>query len=282
MFVIIGSVVILGCLVAGFTMEGGKIPALIQPAELIIIAGAALGSLLIGNPPSVLTALLKSILGLLKPNPYNKTVFTRLLKMLYEISTQTRREGLMSLENHLVDPQKSAIFTRHPQFLANHHAVGFLSDGLRLIVDGITPFALDELMEADLEARRTEEHRIPGILSKTGDAMPGFGIVAAVMGVVITMSFVGGEAEVIGEKVGAALVGTFLGVLLCYGFFQPLSQACEGRGKSEEQYMMCIRAGLLGIARGDTPLMVADFARRSIEPSFRCSFDDLEKAIKEG
>lgn len=280
MFTIIGLGVVMASLVIGFTMAGGKIPVLIQINEYIVILGAATGSVIISSGFGGLTKLIQTVLGLLKPDPFGKAQFTGLLRMLYEIVSQTRREGLVSLEAHIDKPSQSAIFKRYPAFLNCHHALNFLTDGLRLIVDGIDPFMLDELMQADMQARHAEAIKPAQQLQKLGDAMPGYGIVAAVLGVVITMGHVSESAEVVGHHVASALVGTFLGVLMAYGILQPLSAAAEARASSEHQYLECIRSAMLAMARGDNPFLAVDFARRAVEPELRCSFDELEKAVK--
>jgi chemotaxis protein MotA len=281
MFLIIGIVVVFGSIIAGFTMAGGQISVLIQISEFIVIGGASLGALLIGNPPSIIGGLIKSVLGLMKGNPYNKGAFTELLKMQYELFMVARREGLVALEHHAEKPHESDIFKRYPFFFANHHAVEFMADTLKVIITGtVQPYDLAEMMDVDLETHHAEAAKIPATLASTGDAMPGFGIVAAVLGVVITMGSIGGKPEEIGHHVAAALVGTFIGILLAYGFFAPMAAGVTAQLASEAQYMNCIKAGLLSFARGDAPLTAVEFSRRNIEPSFRCSFGDLEKALK--
>lgn len=281
MFLIIGIVVVFGSIIAGFTMAGGQISVLIQISEFIVIGGASLGALLIGNPPSIIGGLIKAILGLMKGNPYNKGVFTELLKMQYELFMVARREGLVALEHHAEKPHESDIFKRYPFFAANHHAVEFMADTLKVIITGtVQPFDLAEMMDVDLETHHAEASKVPSTLTTTGDAMPGFGIVAAVLGVVITMGSIGGKPEEIGHHVAAALVGTFVGILLAYGFFAPMAAGVQAQVASEAQYLNCIKAGLLSFARGDAPLTAVEFSRRNIEPSFRCSFSDLEKALK--
>jgi chemotaxis protein MotA len=281
MFVIIGIAVVLGSIVVGFTMAGGQISVLMQISEFIVIGGAGLGSLLVGNPPSIIGQLFKAVLGLLKGNPYKKPAYNELLKMLYDLFMLARREGLVALEHHAEKPHESDFFKKYPFFAANHHAVEFLSDTLKVIITGtVQPFDLAEMMEVDLETHHQAANKIPATLAKTGDAMPGFGIVAAVLGVVITMGAIGGKPEEIGHHVAAALVGTFLGILLAYGIFAPLAQAVENQLEGETQYMNCIRSALLSFARGDAPLTAVEFARRNIEPECRCTFSELEQNVK--
>ena len=281
MFVIIGLAIVLGSIVVGSTMAGGQIVVLMQISEFIVIGGAGLGSILVGNPPSMIGQLFKAALGLLKGNPYKKEAFDELLKMLYDLFMMARREGVVALEHHAERPDESDFFNRYPFFTSNHHAMEFLTDTLKVIITGtVQPFDLSEMMDVDLETHHTAASKIPDIFAKTGDAMPGFGIVAAVLGVVITMGSIGGKPEEIGHHVAAALVGTFLGVLMAYGVFQPLAAALENQLASESQYLQCIRAALLCFARGDAPLTAVEFARRNIEPGARSSFSELEQAVK--
>lgn len=283
MFVIIGTVVVMGSIVVGFTMAGGQIAVLIQISEFIVIGGAGLGSILVGNPPSILGGLIKGILNLLKPSPYNKSAYSEMLKMLYDLFMLARREGVVALEHHAERPHESDFFKRYPTFAANHHAMEFLADTLKVIITGtVQPFDLAEMMDTDLETHHRAAERIPNVLAKTGDAMPGFGIVAAVLGVVITMGHIGGKPEEIGHHVAAALVGTFIGILLSYGVFGPMAQAMENQLAAEAQYMACIRAALLSFARGDAPLTAVEFARRNIDPAVRCSFSELEQTLRGG
>lgn len=282
MFAIVGLIVLFGCLLGGYTMHGGKIAALIQISEFIIMGGAALGSIIIGFGFKALGSLMKGIMGLMKPNPYNAKAFLDLLEVMYEVFLAARKEGLVALEKHVEEPEKSEILEKYPTFLSNHHAVDLFADTLKLVaMGGVNVYNLSDLMESDLEAHHEESMEASGILQTVGDAMPGFGIVAAVLGIVITMQAIGGPPEVIGYKVAAALVGTFLGVLLAYGVFAPLSKATELRVKSEAQYMNCIKNGVLAFARGDVPLVCVEFARRNIEPVNRPSFKEMEEACKQ-
>ncbi len=281
MFVIVGACLVLGSIIVGFLMAGGQIMVLMQISEFIVIGGAAIGSILIGNPPAILGQLVKCCLSLLKGNPYNKKAYNELLKMLYDLFMLARREGVVALEQHAEKPFESEFFTHYPIFSANQHAMEFLSDTLKVVITGtIQPFDLAEMMDVDLDTHHHAASKIPTVLAKTGDAMPGFGIVAAVLGVVITMGAIGGKPEEIGHHVAGALVGTFLGVLMAYGVFQPLAQAAETQLAAESRYMGCIRSALLSFARGDAPLTAVEFARRNIEPEDRCSFSELEQAAK--
>ncbi|MDO8681870.1 MAG: flagellar motor stator protein MotA [Armatimonadota bacterium] len=281
MFLIIGLAVVFASILAGYLMHGGNIAVLMQYSEFIIIGGAALGSVIIGYSPKALGAIIKSVMGLLKGNPYKKATFLELLQAMYDMFQHSRRDGLMALERHVEDPDTSDILANYTSFKNNHHAVDLLCDTLKLVVmGGISVYDLSDMMEIDLEAQHEDAMKISGILSTIGDAMPGFGIVAAVLGVVITMQAIGGPAEQVGEKVAAALVGTFLGVLLAYAIFAPLSKACENVAKCEGQYMSCIKNAVVSFARGDNPLVSVEFARRGIEPEMRPSFRELEDTCK--
>ena len=281
MFVIIGLLLVFGSILGGYTMHHGKIAVLIQVSEFIIIGGAALGAMVVGNPPALIKRVFGDLLGLLKPNAYNEKAYAELLQLLYDLFQKARKEGLIGLEAHIEEPEKSDLFNKYPTVAKNHHAVAFLTDTLKVLLTGaVEDHHLAEILDLDLERQHEEAMQVPGALAKVGDAMPGFGIVAAVLGVVITMGSIGGAASEIGEKVAAALVGTFLGILLSYGVIGPLASAIEARIKSEESYMMSIRTALLAFARGDSPMTAVEFARRNIEPGDRPSFAELESLTR--
>lgn len=284
MTTLIGFVIVFGAVFGGFIMHGGKVAALIQISEFIIIGGAGLGALVASNPPSVIAAIIKSSLGLLKGSPYSKKeTFLELLQALFALFTLARKEGLLALEQHVEKPHESSLFQQYPFLLSNHHALDFLCDTMKVVLTGaVGAFELAELTETDLEKHHEEVMRPSHAMSKIGDAMPGFGIVAAVLGVVITMGYLDQGPETIGHKVAAALVGTFLGVLLAYGVFQPLAAALEHNAHAEAQYYQCIRQALIAFARGDAPLTCIEFARRSIEPHVRPSFQEMEESVKGG
>lgn len=277
MLQLIGLVVVLGSVIAGYTMHHGRLAVLWQPTEFIIIGGAGLGSFIMANPPSVIKASVAAALGLLKPTPFNKKSYGELLQVLYEVFQTARKDGLIALEAHIEEPEKSAIFAKYPGFSHHHHAVTFLCDTLKVLLTGaVEDHHLADILDLDLERMHEEEHQVPQAITTVGDAMPGFGIVAAVLGVVITMGSIGGAASEIGNKVAAALVGTFLGILLAYGMIGPFAKAIEVRQRGEAQYMSCIRTALLSFARGDAPMTCVEFARRNIEPADRPSFAELE------
>jgi chemotaxis protein MotA len=281
MFVIIGLLLVFGSILGGYTMHHGKVAVLIQVSEFIIIGGAALGAMVVGNPPALIKRVFGDLLRLLKSNPYNEKAYAELLQLLYDLFQKARKEGLIGLEAHIEEPEKSDLFNKYPTVVRNHHAVAFLTDTLKVLLTGaVEDHHLAEILDLDLERQHEEAMQVPGALAKVGDAMPGFGIVAAVLGVVITMGSIGGAASEIGEKVAAALVGTFLGILLSYGVIGPLASAIEARIKSEESYMMSIRTALLAFARGDSPMTAVEFARRNIEPADRPSFAELESLTR--
>lgn len=277
MVVIIGLVIVFGSIVWGYTMHHGELAILIQVSEFIIIGGAALGAVVIGNPPATVKAMASRTLGLLKPDPLDKAAFRDLLQVLYDIFYQARKDGLVGIEPHVENPHESALFKKYPSFHGNHHAVSFLADTLKVLLTGaVEDHHLAEILEVDLEQHHHEAMVVPTRLQAVSDGMPGFGIVAAVLGVIITMGKIGGSPEAIGQSVAAALVGTFLGILLAYGVISPIAQAVQNRVTAEERYMGCIRTALLSFARGDPPITSVEFARRNIEPSHRPSFEELE------
>lgn len=283
MFVIIGSLVVLGSIAVGYLMHGGALGVLVQINELIIIAGAGLGSLLIANPLPLTKRVFSGAMSTLKGSKISKKAYEELLVAMYSLMQVARRDGMIALEPHFEQPKQSTIFKKAPTLLANHHALAFLCDTLRTAVSGAPdPHDLDELMEKDLEVMHHHELEAPAALNTLSDSLPGLGIVAAVLGVVITMGKIDQSPTVIGHSVAAALVGTFLGILMCYGFVGPTAKNLEHMINAEGRYMQCIRAGLLAFAKGPAPLVVVEYARRSISPEERPSFEAVEKLLKKG
>ena len=273
--------VVFGSILAGYTLHGGAVGVLIQVSELIIIGGAALGAVIVANKPKVVIGMFKASLGLLTPSPYSRAAYAELLQVLYELFYAARRDGLVGIEGHIEDPEKSELFRKYPKFQGNHHAMSFLADTMKVMLTGaVDDHHLAEILELDLERHHHDAMAVPNAMAKVGDAMPGFGIVAAVLGVIITMGHIGGAAEEVGKSVAAALVGTFLGILLAYGVFNPMAQAIEERVAAEDLYMQCIRTAILSFARGDPPITSVEFARRNIAPGDRPSFDELEQMTK--
>jgi chemotaxis protein MotA len=283
MFSIIGIVLVLGAVAGGYAMSHGKFPVLWQPAELVVIFGAALGSMLVANPIANITALIKGILGVLKGSPYNKNYYLDTLKALADVFNYGRKNGLQKLETDIENPKQSQLFTQHKCFTNNHHAMDFVCDTLRTsIAGGIGHFELEQSMEADIDIMKHELEQPVGALKEMADSLPGMGIVAAVLGVVITMGSLGGPPEEIGEHVAAALVGTFLGILFCYGIFGPLASNIQKINDGEIEYMHVLRAGVGAFIKGAAPILAVEMARRSIPPHVRPSFKDMEQKVKGG
>jgi len=281
MFPIIGIVIVFGCIAGGYLMEKGNLHVLMQPAELLIIGGAAVGTVFIGNPPHVLKAIVSGMLGVFKGSKYSASSYLDTLRFLSDFFNTARKAGLSSLEEDLDAPDKSALFKRHPKFAADHEAMLFFCDTMRtLVVGGVDVHDLDTIMETDIEILH-KEHKMPvGALTTMADSLPGLGIVAAVLGVVITMGSLGGPPEEIGHKVAAALVGTFLGILLCYGLLGPLAANLKKQSDSESDYFMALRMGLLAYMKGISPMLALEAARRAIPPNVRPTFKQMDETCR--
>ena len=281
MIIIFGAIIVLVSVAGGFIMGGGHLGALMHLSELIVIGGAALGALVIMSPKKVLLDLIRQLLGALKGTPHNRQAYEELLKALYEIFLLGRRNGMIALEDHVTSPETSAILAKYPTFLKNHHAVAFFCNVLRPIIDGkIKPDQLKMLLEVELESMENEHHAPVGVLTKAADAMPGFGIVAAVLGIVITMGSIAGPVEQIGEKVAAALVGTFSGIFISYGFMNPLAVNLDFVNLAHQAYARCIAASVVAFANGMAPAMAVEIARRGLASDIRPDADELEEALK--
>lgn len=282
MFVIIGAIVVLGSVIGGYMLHG-DLAVLFQPGEFLIIGGAAIGSFLISNPLPVVKKAIGGALGTLKGVQVNKQKYIDLLKMLYELFQYAKREGIIALEPHVENPESSSIFSKYPSFLANHHAVEFLSDTLKILLSGGVPaHDLEELMDADLEAHHQEESVPPTAIQTTSDAFPGLGIVAAVLGIIVTMGSINAGAEAVGQSVAAALVGTFLGILISYGFVGPIASNMNYNTNVEGRYLIAIKSALLSFAKGAPASVAIEYARRSIDPENRPTFKEAEDAMKKG
>lgn len=280
MLAIIGIIVVAGAVLGGYIMEKGHLMVLMQPAEFLIIGGAALGSLLIGSPVKVMKSLLRQLSRIMGSGP-GKQKYIDLLVMMYELFNVARKDGLVGLESHVERPEESPILTKYPYFIKNSHALHFLSDTMRLIImGGIPEHDLDAMLDMDLETHHHENLQPSSHLNRIGDALPGLGIVAAVLGVVITMGAIGGPPEVIGHKVAAALVGTFLGVLLSYGFVQPLAVNLQSMNEEESKYYVCLKQGLLAFHKGFAASIAVEFARRVIPSDVRPGFTEVEDACR--
>jgi chemotaxis protein MotA len=278
--VILGLVVVFGATAFGYYEEGGAFGVLFQPAELIIIGGAAIGSLICSTPAAVLKNTAAQLKGVMSGGT-SAADYKDLLAMLYQLFKQVQQQGVMSLESHFDDPKQSSILSKYPKFMARHDAVDFLADSVKVVmVGGIAPHDLESLMEEDLRVHHDDALKPAAALNRIGDALPGLGIVAAVLGVVITMGHIDGPPAEIGERVGAALVGTFLGILLSYGMAQPVAGALESRVNDDMYYCLCIKAGLLAVYKGNPPAIAVEFARRVLPHNVRPSFNDTEKLCK--
>jgi len=282
MFSIIGIVVVFGAIVAGYLMEHGNLKVLMQPAELIIILGAAIGTVLIANPLHILTKMGGGIAGVFSGSPFNKQRYLDALKMMFELFTRARKEGLMSLEADSDAPDQSAVFSKYPKFLKDHHALHFVCDSLRMAASGgIEPFDADQMMELDMDVHHHGATQPVAALSTMADSLPGLGIVAAVLGVVITMGALGGPPEEIGKKVAAALVGTFLGILLCYGLVGPLAANMAKIADDEHAYYHVLRVMLVALLKGTAPTVAVEIGRRAIPSHVRPTFQEAEAHIKD-
>jgi chemotaxis protein MotA len=280
MFAIIGIVVVFGAVVGGYLMEHGNIRVLIQPAELLIIGGAAAGTVLIANPLHILKQIAGGIGGVFGGSKFTKQRYLNTLKMMYDLLNKARREGLMGLESDIEEPEKSPTISKYPEFVKDHHVRDYFCDTMRMAVSGVEAFDLDQLLELDMDVHHQGASQPVASLSTTADSLPGLGIVAAVLGVVITMQALGGPPEEIGHKVAAALVGTFLGILLCYGLIGPIAANMAKIADEEHAYLHVLRVVMIAFLKGTAPIMAVEFARRAIPGHVRPSFQELEAACK--
>jgi len=280
--VIVGYVVILFAVFGGFAMAGGHLGSLLQPVELLMIGGSALGAFLVANPNKVIAATLKALPSLMRGSRYTKTLYLETLSLLYDILAKVRKEGLMSIEGDVDAPDQSPIFAKYPNVTADHHVVEFLTDYLRLMVGGnLNAFEIENLMDNEIETHH-EEAAIPiRAIEKTADAMPAFGIVAAVMGVVHTMESVGIPPSELGKLIAAALVGTFLGILLSYGFVGPLAVLLDHKLAESAKMLQCVKVTLLASLNGYAPQVAVEFGRKVLYSTERPSFTELEDQVKQ-
>ncbi|QDI04764.1 MULTISPECIES: flagellar motor stator protein MotA [Xanthomonas translucens group] len=281
MLIIVGFLIVIISVVGGYVLSHGKLGALWQPYELMIIGGAALGAFLVSTPAKIVKATFVDILGAFKGPRYKSDDYRATLTLIYELLNKARRDGFMALEDHVEKPDESAIFSNYPKVLADHHLLDFITDCLRLMIgSNIEPHELEPLLELELEKHHHEAMAPAHALSKVSDGLPGFGIVAAVLGIVITMGSIGGPIEEIGHHVGAALVGTFLGILLAYGFVAPLSAAMEARAEQDSRIFESVKTALLACLRGYNPKIALEFARKTLPSNVRPSFSDFETHLK--
>ena len=281
MAVAVGYLVILGAVFGGFALAGGHLPALFQPVELLMIGGAALGAFVVGNNPKVVRATLKSMPGLFKGSRLNKTVYIELLALLYEVLGKIRKDGLLAVEKDVDNPKESVLFNKYPRVMADHHAVEFLTDYLRLMMGGnLDAFEIEALMDQEIDTHHKELAGPVNAITKMGDGMPAFGIVAAVMGVVHTLESVGLPPAELGILIAHALVGTFLGILLSYGFVGPLATLLEQRNAEASKMLECIKVVLLGTINGYVPSIAVEFGRKVLFSTERPGFKELEDECK--
>ena len=282
MFSIIGIIVVFGAVLGGFLMEKGPVAVLMQPSEFLIIGGAALGTLLSANPMHVLKKIFSGLMLILGGSKFSKQRYTDSLKMLFTLFNKARRDGLAGIETDIEDPEKSTVFTKYPAFLKSHHIRDFVCDTMRMaITGGASSFDLDQMMELDMEVHHAGATQPVSALSTMADSLPGLGIVAAVLGVVVTMSALGGPPEEIGHKVAAALVGTFLGILLCYGMVGPLASNLAKLIDDEHAYYHVMRVAMLAFIKGMSTSLVIEMAWRAIPEHVRPSFQEVEKACRQ-
>jgi len=282
MLVLIGSLVVISCVLGGYVLSHGHILALWQPYELMIIGGGAIGAFLAANPLKIVKGALQNVAALFKGPKYRKQDYVDLLSMLYDIFGVMRKQGLLGLESHIEDPHSSSIFSAYPRLIKEHHLIEFTTDCLRLMVGGnMNPHELEQLLEVELETHHHEAEAPALAVMKMADALPGFGIVAAVLGIVTTMSQLGGDTSQIGEHIAGALVGTFLGILLCYGFVGPLAAAMESRVQEDGKAFECVKVALLASLRGYNPKVSVEFARKTLSPQERPNFQDFEDHLKD-
>ena len=283
MFSIIGIVVVFGCIAAGYLMEHGNMKVLIQPAELIIIGGAALGTVLIANPLHILKQIGAGLGATFGSSKFTRARYVESLKMMYELLNKARKEGLVALEADIEEPDKSPLFSKYKDFVKNHHLCDFVCDTMRMAVSGgVEVFDLDQMLDTDMEVHHHCSAQPVAALSTMADSLPGLGIVAAVLGVVITMGALGGPPEEIGHKVAAALVGTFLGILLCYGLVGPLATRMGKVADEEHEFLLVMRVIMIAFLKGVAPIMAVEIGRRVIPGHVRPSFKEVEAACRGG
>jgi len=280
-FAIIGCIIVVTSVLGGFAMEGGPFLVLMQFAEFLIIGGAALGALLISTPPKTMKQIVARVTGTFKGAGVGSQTYLDLLKLMFEIFQISRKEGLIALEGHIERPAESTIFANYPKFLKKPQLLNFICDTFRLVIlGGVPSYDMEAIMDVDIETKHHEGSRPGMILQKIGDSMPGLGIVAAVLGVIITMQSIGGAAEQVGHKVASALVGTFLGIFLSYGFIQPLATNIDIYNDDESKVYEAVKAGMVAFAKGFNPIVCAEFARRTIPEDHRPTFQDMENYVK--
>ncbi|MDH3473183.1 MAG: flagellar motor stator protein MotA [Rhodospirillales bacterium] len=282
MAVIIGCIVVVLCTFGGYVALGGKLAVLWQPFEVVIIVGAAIGAYVIANTTPVLKGTVNTIKASLKGPSYKKDDYVELLGVLYQILKLAKTKGNLALEQHIENPEESSLFQQFPNFSKNHHAVEFLCDYLRMVTLGaVNPHEMESLMDEELETHHQEHHKLASALQTMADGMPALGIVAAVLGVIKTMGSITEPPEILGKLIGGALVGTFLGVWISYGFLAPIASKAQATFEAESKYFQCIKAGLLAHLHGSAPAVSIEFARKALLSSDRPTFYEVEEAVAE-
>ena len=280
MLFLIGSMTVIFCVIGGYVAMGGKLAVLIQPFELLIIGGAAIGAFIIANPMPVIKRTLSALGELFKGSPYSKEAYLELLSLLYTVFKLAKTKGMLALEQHIEKPAESSLWSKFPMFAADTYAITFLCDYLRLLTLGSdNPHEMEALIDEEIETHHAEKNQIASALQTMADGMPALGIVAAVLGVIKTMGAITEPPEVLGKLIGAALVGTFLGVLLSYGFIGPIANALKARYDAEVKYLLCIKAGLLAYMQGYAPAVAVEFARKALLSNVRPTFYEVEEAV---
>jgi chemotaxis protein MotA len=280
MFLIIGYIVVVGAVLGGY-LPHGDFGVLVQPLEVLIIFGAAFGTFLIANPMSILKKSIAYTLRALK-GPKKKAVYLELLICLYAIFRLAKSKGDLALESHVENPESSSLFSNFPELMKDHHALEFLCDYLRLLTLGTTnAYELEAVMDQELEIHHEEDHMVPAAIQTVGDALPGLGIVAAVLGVIVTMGSVTEPPEILGGLIAAALVGTFLGILASYGFVGPTSEIIKKTLDQDGKYFTCMKAALIGHMQGYAPQVSVEFARKTLPSTVRPSFKELDEALQD-
>lgn len=280
MLIIVGSLIVVGSVIGGYAAPGGHLAVLFQPYEFIIILGAALGGFIIANPKSVLKGTGKGLGKMMKGSKYDKKSYVELLSLLYQIFKLSKTKGMLALETHVEKPEESGLFAQFPSVMKDHHVLTFLCDYLRMLTLGTeNPHELESLIDQELETHHHEMNQVSSALRTLADSMPGLGIVAAVLGVIHTMGSITEPPEVLGHLIGAALVGTFLGILMSYGFVGPMANALQAVDEAEAKYFQCIKIGLLAHLQGYPPAVSVEFARKALLDADRPSFYEIEEAV---
>lgn len=281
MLILIGAVIVLASTLGGFILAGGNPMVLLHVSEFVVILGVAAGVLVIASPGHVLKEIVHKVKGCLAGKTAGEKEFIDLLKLLYEIFMVGRRNGLIALEEHIMDPKKSSIFQRYPSILNHHERLEFLCNGLKPVIDGkIKPDQLESLMGAELDAKSAEAEHPVHVLQLVGDSLPGIGIVAAVLGIINTMAAISEGPEMVGQKVAAALTGTLLGIFVAYGFINPLANRVKFNNAADEQFLKCIMQAVAGFAKGLAPLTAVEVARRSLDSNVQPGANELEMTLK--